>query len=200
MAKNNRAVKSIAVFGGSRVARESERYAEAYHVGALLAQAGFTLINGGYAGTMEASAKGAREAGGRVVGVTSTLFEQNVMNEFVDEEIPTDDLYNRIRELIVHGDGYIVLRGNIGTLAELQMVWNVASLEREFNRPIVLLGEAWRSVIRAYEEHLGIGTEQTRYLQFASTPEECITLLRRTFDGASDPESGHPVPPAPSDA
>ncbi len=197
MAKNNQ-VKSVAVFGGSRVARGSVRYAEAYHVGALLAQAGFTLINGGYAGTMEASAKGAREAGGRVVGVTSTLFEQNVMNEFVDEEIPTDDLYNRIRELVVHGDGYIILRGNIGTLAELQMVWNVASLERGFDRPIVLLGEVWRGVIRCYEEYLGIGPEQTRYLQFAATPEECIELLQRSFDNASDPESKHPLPPAPS--
>ncbi len=198
MAKNNPAGKSVAVFGGSRVARDSVRYQEAYHVGALLAQAGFTLINGGYAGTMEASAKGAREAGGRVLGVTSTLFTQNVMNDFIDEEIPTDDLYNRIRELVVRGDGYIVLRGNIGTLAELQMVWNVASLEPGFNRPIILLGEAWRNVIGCYQENLGIGEEQTRYLQFAATPEECIILLRRAFDSTSSPESAHPLPPAPS--
>ncbi len=158
-------------------------------MGALLAEAGFTLINGGYTGTMEASAKGAREAGGHVVGVTSTLFTQNVMNEFIDEEIPTDDLYSRIRELIVRGDAYIVLRGNIGTLAELQIVWNLASLEPEFDKPIILLGDAWRSVIRCYQENLGVGTEQTRYLQFASTPEDCIALLQRAA-GPSDEEEG----------
>jgi uncharacterized protein (TIGR00730 family) len=189
--------QAVAVFGGNRVPRESAQYAEAYRVGALLAQSGFTVINGGYSGTMEASAKGAREAGGRVVGVTSTLFAQNVMNEFVDEEIPTDDLYNRIRELIMRGDAYIVLRGGIGTLAELQMVWNLASLDPDFNKPIVLLGAFWKNVIRIYQENLAIGPEHTRLLQFASTPEECMAWLARTLNHAA-PESKHPLPPAPS--
>ncbi len=197
MDSDKHCVKSIVVFGSSRVTRNSEQYSEAYEVGVQLARAGFTMINGGYAGTMEASAKGAREAGGRVVGVTSTLFVSNVMNDYIDEEIPTDDLYNRIRELIVRGDGYVVLRGNIGTLAELQMVWNLASLEPDFNKPIVLLGEAWRNVIRCYEQNLGVGAEQTRYLQFAATPEECIARLQRAFDGALNSESEHPLPPAP---
>ncbi len=198
MASENGRGRAVAVFGGSRVARESERYEEAYRVGQLLARAGFTLINGGYAGTMEASAKGAREAGGRVVGVTSTLFEKNVMNEFVDEEIPTDDLYSRIRELIIRSDGYVVLRGSIGTLAELQIVWNLASVERGFDKPIVLLGDLWRGVIRAYEENLSIGPEYVGHLQFASTPEECVELLRQHLgpNGAGAQGGDDPLPRA----
>ncbi len=117
-------LRTIAVFGGSRVERDSALYAEAERVGALLARAGFILVNGGYTGTMEASAKGAREAGGRVVGVTSTLFTGSVLNEFVDEEIPTDDLYNRIRELIdkqvtVEGDLRKEITFNIKRLIEI---------------------------------------------------------------------------------
>lgn len=179
MKGNSGSSKAIAVFGGSRVERGSPLYAEAERVGALLAQAGFTLINGGYTGTMEASAKGAREAGGRVVGVTSSLFPDNVLNEFVNEEIPTDDLYNRIRELIVRGDGYIVLRGSIGTLAELGIVWNLATLEPGFSKPIVLLGDSWINVVQAYRQHLAIGEEQTRHIMTASTPDECVELLTR---------------------
>jgi uncharacterized protein (TIGR00730 family) len=179
MSGNPDSSKAIAVFGGSRVERGSRRYAEAERVGALLARAGFTLINGGYTGTMEASAKGAREVGGRVIAVTSSLFSDNVLNEFVDEEISTDDLYNRIRELIVRGDGYVVLRGSIGTLAELGILWNLASLEPGFKKPIVLLGDSWKNVIQAYEQNLAVGAEQTRFLTFASTPEECVELLRR---------------------
>ena len=64
MSANPSSSRAIAVFGGSRVERGSRQYVEAERVGALLAQAGFTLINGGYAGTMEASAKGAKESGG----------------------------------------------------------------------------------------------------------------------------------------
>ncbi len=193
-------LRTIAVFGGSRVERDSALYAEAERVGALLARAGFTLVNGGYTGTMEASAKGAREAGGRVVGVTSTLFTGSVLNEFVDEEIPTDDLYNRIRELIVRGDGYVVLRGSIGTLAELGIVWNLAALESEFEKPIVLLGDSWKQVVRAYEENLAVGEGQTRFLAFASTPEECVEILKRRLDHREVRVSRgeDPLPRAPS--
>jgi uncharacterized protein (TIGR00730 family) len=197
---------TIAVFGGSRVARDSAQYVEAYQVGARLAQAGFTLINGGYAGTMEASAKGAREAGGRVLGVSSALFTQNVLNEFVDEEIPTDDLYNRIRELIMRGDGYLVLRGSIGTLAELHIVWNLATLEPGFNKPIVLLGDFWKNVIGAYTQNLAVNETCTRYLQFASTPEEGVRLLTRALSpqaegiaaGEGVSQGDAPLPRAPS--
>src|SRR5512143_3965531 len=91
--------KRVAVFGGSQVDRDSDRYREAYEVGARLARAGITVVNGGYTGTMEASARGAREAGGRVIGVTSTFFPDRDVNEYIDEVIPTDDLYSRIREL-----------------------------------------------------------------------------------------------------
>lgn len=197
--KGNSGSKTIAVFGGSKVERGSRLYAEAERVGALLAQAGFVLINGGYTGTMEASAKGAREAGGRVIGVTSTLFVDSVLNDYVHEEIPTDDLYNRIRELIRRGDGYIILRGSIGTLAELGIVWNLASLEPGFAKPVVLLGDSWKNVVRAYEENLAIDRDQTRFISLASTPEECIELLKRRLEieQAAQGPVEHPLPPAP---
>jgi uncharacterized protein (TIGR00730 family) len=202
MNRNPDSARAIAVFGGSRVERGSGLYVEAECVGALLARAGFTLINGGYTGTMEASAKGAREAGGRVIAVTSSLFSNAVLNEFVDEEIPTDDLYNRIRELIVRGDGYVVLRGSIGTLAELGIVWNLASLESGFKKPIVLLGDSWKNVIQAYENNLAVDAEQTRLLTSASTPEECVELLQRKLgmDKKIWQPGRDPYPYVPTDA
>ncbi len=163
--------------------RESGQYAEAYRVGSLLAGAGFTLVNGGYSGTMEASAKGAREAGGRVIGVTSAFFPTNEINPFVDEEVPTDDLYNRIRELVIHSDAYIVLRGSIGTLAELMIVWNISTIDAHFDRPIVLLGESWKNVIRTFQESLDVKPEHVEHLLFAATPEECVQLLMGRLNG-----------------
>ena len=74
---------TIAVFGGSRIKSDSPEYHEAHRVGQLLAHNGFVLINGGYAGTMEGSAKGAHEAGGRVLGVSSKIFAPLSMNPFV---------------------------------------------------------------------------------------------------------------------
>ncbi len=105
------------------------------------------------------------------------------MNEFVDEEIPTDDLYNRIRQLVIRSDAYIVLRGSIGTLAELMIVWNIASIDPQFDRPIVLLGDTWKNVIRALSENLEMRPDLIQHLQFASTPEECIGLVLKDLEG-----------------
>ena len=62
--------KIVTVFGSSRPGEGDEEYLLAYEVGKNLALNGFTVCNGGYAGIMEASARGAKEAGGKTIGVT----------------------------------------------------------------------------------------------------------------------------------
>lgn len=52
----------VAVFGAAWAQPGSALYAESEALGAALARAGFELVNGGYAGTMEGSAKGAATA------------------------------------------------------------------------------------------------------------------------------------------
>lgn len=186
---------TVAVFGGSRIQADSQEYHEAFRVGELLARNGFTLINGGYAGTMEASARGAHEAGGRVLGVSSKIFPNNTLNPFVHEEIPTDDLYSRIRELVVRGDGFIVLKGSHGTLAELAIVWNLAAIDPHFKKPIVLLGEFWKPVLQTFEQHLAVTPELSALLQIVTTPDEAVAYLMRALANATRPA---PLPPSPS--
>jgi uncharacterized protein (TIGR00725 family) len=48
----------ITVYGSSRPKFGEEEYQTAYELGKLLANSGFTVCNGGYGGTMEASAQG----------------------------------------------------------------------------------------------------------------------------------------------
>ena len=56
----------IGVFGSGTV--DPERYQMAYDVGAAVAKKGHVLISGGLSGAMEASSRGAAEAGGLVIG------------------------------------------------------------------------------------------------------------------------------------
>ena len=67
--------KRISVFGGSNPKPGSEAYQDAYELGTLLGQAGLTVLTGGYMGTMEATSRGANEAGGHVIGVTCDEIE-----------------------------------------------------------------------------------------------------------------------------
>ena len=174
---NQRSSKIVAVFGGSRTPPDSADYAEAYTVGKLLAQRGFVVMNGGYQGTMEASARGAREHGGRSVGVLSGEFGWLAPNPYLDETITSPDLFSRIREMQKRADGFIVLKGSMGTLAELALVWNLAKIDAQHRKPIILLGDAWARVLRVMCEQLAVTEEEARLLRVAEKPEEAVGLL-----------------------
>ena len=58
---------------------------------------------------------------------------------------------------VMYTDGFIVLKGSMGTLAELALVWNLAKIDAKHRKPIVLLGEHWVQVLRARREHGGNG-------------------------------------------
>ena len=60
----------IAVFGSSTMKETDAAWRLAYELGGELARAGAGVMTGGYGGTMAACSRGAREAGGHVVGVT----------------------------------------------------------------------------------------------------------------------------------
>jgi hypothetical protein len=60
----------ISVFGGSQPKEGDAAYLEGIELGKLLAERGHIVLTGGYIGVMEAVSRGAREAGGHVIGVT----------------------------------------------------------------------------------------------------------------------------------
>src|SRR5712691_10585652 len=137
---------SVTVFGGSRVEPDSDEYLAAQELGRALAERGFGVVTGGYNGVMEAVSRGAREAGGRVVGVTVEVIARNferAPNEYLDQEIQTAALLERIDKLVELGSAYVVLPGGSGTLAELGIVWNLAYLGALQNKPIVVVGPGW---------------------------------------------------------
>jgi uncharacterized protein (TIGR00725 family) len=86
----------ITVFGSSRRDEGSALYRETYELGRLLAQAGYAVLSGGYNGSMAAVSRGAREAGGRVIGVTCAVFDPTPPNPWLTEEIRTPTLLDRL--------------------------------------------------------------------------------------------------------
>ncbi len=178
---NNNPVRTVAVFGGSRVQPNSAEYAEAYAVGKLLAHAGYVVMNGGYAGTMEASARGAQENGGRAIGVLSGEFKSLAHNAYLDEMIAREDLFARIREMFHAADAFIVLKGSMGTLAELALVWNLAKIGGDLRKPIILLGAHWARVLESWRAHLAVTDDEAALLSLASKPEEVVELLSKTL-------------------
>jgi len=138
--------KVVTVFGANDAIPGSEAYQRARDAGATLAALGYAVANGGYGGTMEASARGAKEAGGRTIGVTCRPFGCSA-NTWIDETIVAEDIYGRAARLIELGTGgYVVLPGATGTLVELSLAWEQMRKGLLARRPLVCMG-FWRPVI-----------------------------------------------------
>ena len=143
--------KVITVFGSSRPEEGHADYAEAVELGKALAQAGFAVCTGGYGGVMEGVSRGAREAGGRVLAVTSSFFRSRA-NRWVDEEITMATWQERLFELVRLGDGYVACKGGTGTLVELAVVWEMLNKKAMEHRPFVVLGDFWQPILERVRE------------------------------------------------
>ena len=168
----------IAVFGSSTIAPGSPPYQEALELGGRLARAGADVMTGGYAGAMEACSRGAREAGGRAVGVTVEIFERRgPVNRWVTDRVHTADLFERLRHIIVHADGFVALTGSLGTLTEVLLTWTLLSVHGRPGAPLVLLGDAWQGWLEAQRQPDLVLPELFRYVRRAETPEEAVRLV-----------------------
>lgn len=170
--------KRITVFGGSRCGPEAAEYNQAIELGRLLVEAGFDVCSGGYAGVMEAISRGAHEAGGQVIGVTMEQFK-SAPNPYLKKIEPSVDFYARLQTLILESVGYIALRGGMGTVTEISLVWNKLVMNVLPQRPLILLGECWPRAIECLREHLVISDFDMTYLSFARTSEEAVAILRQ---------------------
>ncbi len=166
----------ITVFGSYEPKAGSGEYEQAYQVGYELAKAGFVLANGGYAGTMEASAKGAKEAGGETIGVSCRAFARSKVNDYIDREIETHNLRQRLDKLIELGKGYVVLPGGTGTLSELAYAWEMINKGFSAGRTLVIMGEFWQPVVELVEQ---VSPRSRGMVQKASEAKELAEIFQK---------------------
>src|SRR5438445_4150591 len=174
--------KIITIFGGSKCREGDSEYSQAVRVGEMLADAGFTICTGGYSGVMEAASRGAHERGGRVIGITMNQFTSEP-NRYLTEKIPSAHFYERLQRLITRSVGYIALRGGMGTVTEISLVWNKLQTRVLEPRPLVLLGDCWLPVVKAWQRNLAVSDNDVQILDFAVTPEEAVAVIKEKSAG-----------------
>jgi uncharacterized protein (TIGR00730 family) len=171
------ASKTIAVFGSSRREENSSHYREAYELGRSLARVGYAVLSGGYHGSMAAVSRGAREAGGEVIGVTCALFDPLQPNQWLSEEIKAPTLLARLALMMERADGFVALRGGIGTLAEVTLAWSLLQTRTLNSKPLVLMGADWPPILEALRKHTDLGNSIAALARLAETPDEALAAL-----------------------
>jgi uncharacterized protein (TIGR00730 family) len=179
---SSEAERIVTIFGGAKCCEPDPEYTQARRVGELLADAGYTICTGGYLGVMEGASRGAHERGGRVLGITMNQFKAEP-NRFLTDKVATPHFYDRLQLLITRSVGFIAIRGGMGTVTELSLVWNKIQTGVIGPRPVVLLGDCWPPIVDAWQKHLAVSDADVAALDFAGTPEEAVAIINQKTQG-----------------
>ncbi len=137
------AIKSLAVFCGSKTGNNPLFEAHAKKLGYILADKNITLIyGGGNKGIMGAVANAVLENNGKVIGIIpQVLTEWEAHHNGITELIIVDSMHTRKKMLYEKCDAAIILPGGFGTLDELfeMLTWNQLNIH---NKKIFVLNTA----------------------------------------------------------
>ena len=113
-------LKSVCVFCGSSEAADPSFLRAASELGRAVALAGLRLVyGGGGVGLMGATARGAHEAGGKVLGIIPDFLVGRERALDTVETVVVTSMHERKQMMFENADGFVILPGGIGTLEEV---------------------------------------------------------------------------------
>ena len=177
--------RTISVFGSARTREGSQEYDDARRLGALLAQAGYSVMTGGGPGSMEGANRGAKDVDGHSVGLGIELPHEQGLNDWVDLGVDFRYFFVRKVMFLKYSQGFVVLPGGLGTLDELFEALTLVQTGKVTSFPIVLMGrEFWMPLVDWLRDTLAargmINPEDLGLLEVVDTPEEAVEAVLRT--------------------
>lgn len=172
--------KYIGVIGsGENVTPDILDWSE--HVGRLIAESGSILVCGGRGGVMEAACRGAKNAGGKTIGILPGL-SRDEANPYIDVVILTG-LGLGIRNFITvrSSDVLIMVHGEVGTLSEVIIAY-------QHKKPVVALettgGWASRLHTAAYDDGRYLDNKRMSEIHYCKSPEDAVAMAIKLSDAA----------------
>jgi hypothetical protein len=127
-------LKSVCVYCASSNAADPAYLEAAERFGEILAGNGVRLVyGGGGIGLMGATARGAKRAGGKVLGVMPAFLTGREMLYQEVETLVVQSMHERKQIMFEQSDAFAILPGGIGTLEEIVelMSWRRLDLHRK---------------------------------------------------------------------
>ena len=145
----------------------------------------FVVTSGGGPGIMEAANRGAREAGGKTIGMNIRLPFEQAPNPYITPSLNFEFHYFFMRKLwfAYLSKALVVFPGGFGTLDEMFEILTLAQTQKLAKKiTVVIYGpEYWKKVFNldVLVETGAISPRDIELFQFAETPEQAFELLRR---------------------
>ncbi len=175
---------AVSIFGSARTEPEHNYYKQAIYLGNLLAKNDITVITGGGPGIMEAANRGAKEAGGRSIGLNITLPMEQKPNDYATELVSFKYFFVRKVMLIKYARAFVVFPGGFGTMDELFEAITLIQTHKMKPFPIILYGSHfWHNLNNWFSDELlsaGLIAEKDLDLfQICDDVEEIVTLVKK---------------------
>jgi uncharacterized protein (TIGR00730 family) len=144
----------------------------------------FVVTSGGGPGIMEAANRGAREAGGKTIGLNIKLPFEQFPNRYVTPALNFEFHYFFMRKywFAYLAKALVVFPGGFGTLDEMFELLTLAQTHKLAKKlTVVIYGSAyWQSVINldVLVEKGTIAPRDRELFQFADTPEDAFAVLK----------------------
>ena len=185
---------AVSVFGSARTSPEHQDYRQALYLGNLLAKSDITVITGGGPGIMEAANRGAKEAGGRSIGLNITLPMEQKPNDYATKLVSFKYFFVRKVMLIKYARAFVVFPGGFGTLDEMFEAMTLIQTNKIKPFPIILYGSHfWRNLSDWIHDDLvstGLVAEKDLDLfTICDDVEEVVSLIKECLNDTSDCES-----------
>lgn len=178
-------IETAAFLGGAEFKNDDPEYQSAFEVAKVLAQEGLTILNGGGPGIMRASTEGARSVGGKTIGVTyypkydHANYEGRDPQNLFDEEIVTQDYFDRTKKLLEMGNVHLLFRGGTGTIGEFGMTWASSRIHTGHATPIILFGSFWGHVIETFKKYMYVRPGETKLYHIVESPAEVWPIVEK---------------------
>ena len=173
----------ICVFCSANQQIDPEFFTMTEELGTWAAKNGHSIVYGGVnQGLMECLGKATKEAGGRTIGMIPMIVEKSGrMSDYVDIEIPCDNLTDRKQLMMDQSDIFIALPGGIGTMDEVFTVAASATIGYH-DKPLILYNMKgfWNPLIAFLDDLQAKGMirgDWHQYIKTADSIEEISSLI-----------------------